>query len=33
LGFSANDIDPLADALGKDYLVNAAYERDLRKGC
>jgi hypothetical protein len=30
LGFSATDADPLAAALGKDYLVNAAYERSLR---
>lgn len=30
LGFSANDIDPLAESLGKDYRVNAAYERSLR---
>jgi N-acetylglucosamine malate deacetylase 1 len=29
LGFSANQIDPLADALGKDCLLNSAYERDL----
>jgi len=29
LGFSANDIDPLAEALGKDCLINAAYERAL----
>jgi len=29
LGFSAEDIDPLADALGKDYLINTAYERSL----
>ena len=28
-GFSAADIDPLRDALGKDFLVNKAYERDL----
>lgn len=32
LGFSANEIDPLAAALGKDYFVNAAYERSLRAG-
>ncbi len=30
LGFSANDIDPLAEALGKDCRVNQAYERTLR---
>ncbi|NDE97832.1 MAG: hypothetical protein EB034_06080 [Verrucomicrobia bacterium] len=32
LGFSAQEIDPLADALGKDYRVNAAYERSLKAG-
>ena len=31
LGFSADDVDPLADALGKDCLVNRAYERELRR--
>jgi hypothetical protein len=30
LGFSANDIDPLTEALGKDCRVNQAYERTLR---
>lgn len=30
-GFSAMDIDPLREALGKDYLVNQAYERDLSR--
>lgn len=30
-GFSANDADPLAEALGKDYLVNRAYERRLEQ--
>lgn len=30
LGFSADDIDPLAEALGKDCRVNAVYERSLR---
>ncbi|MBI5774711.1 MAG: PIG-L family deacetylase [Verrucomicrobia bacterium] len=29
LGFSANDMDPLRDALGKDALVNRAYEKSL----
>lgn len=29
-GFSANEIDPLADALGKNYLINKAYEKSLR---
>lgn len=28
-GFSATEVDPLREALGKDYLVNQAYERDL----
>jgi LmbE family N-acetylglucosaminyl deacetylase len=28
-GFSANEVDPLNDALGKDYFVNRAYERNL----
>ncbi len=28
-GFSATEVDPLRDALGKDFLVNKAYERDL----
>ena len=31
LGFSASERDPLSEALGKDYLVNAAYERSLNK--
>ena len=31
-GFSASDSDPLAEALGKHYLVNRAYERGLEKG-
>lgn len=31
LGFSAADIDPLAEALGKDHLVNKAYERGLKQ--
>ena len=29
LGFSANDIDPLAEALGQDCLINRSYERAL----
>ncbi len=32
LGFSSKDIDPLADALGKDYRVNKAYEKALSNG-
>jgi N-acetylglucosamine malate deacetylase 1 len=32
LGFSANDDDPLQDALGKDYIVNAEYEKMLERG-
>ena len=28
-GFSTSDLDPLREALGKDYLVNMAYERGL----
>ena len=31
LGFSGTEIDPLSDALGKDHLVNVAYERSLEK--
>ena len=30
-GFSATDVDPLREALGKNYLVNKAYERDLSR--
>jgi N-acetylglucosamine malate deacetylase 1 len=29
LGFSAQEIDPLAEALGKNYMINGAYERAL----
>jgi LmbE family N-acetylglucosaminyl deacetylase len=29
LGFAANDIDPLRESLGKDFLVNRAYESAL----
>lgn len=32
LGFAANDVDPLGSALGKDHLVNHAYEARLRRG-
>jgi LmbE family N-acetylglucosaminyl deacetylase len=32
LGFSSVETDPLGDALGKNYLVNRAYERDLENG-
>jgi len=31
-GFAGSDIDPLADALGKDYFVNKAYEAALQRG-
>ncbi len=31
-GFSAKDSDPLAEALGRNYLVNRAYERSLQRG-
>jgi N-acetylglucosamine malate deacetylase 1 len=31
-GYSAKDIDPMVDALGKNYLVNKAYERSLQRG-
>ncbi|MEM7012250.1 MAG: PIG-L family deacetylase [Verrucomicrobiota bacterium] len=31
-GFSGEDIDPLADALGAKYLVNQAYEESLEAG-
>jgi LmbE family N-acetylglucosaminyl deacetylase len=31
-GYCAPDADPLASALGKNYLVNQAYERSLEKG-
>lgn len=30
-GFSANQIDPLAEALGKNCLINKAYERALKR--
>jgi hypothetical protein len=32
LGFSAEDTDPLATALGKNYLLNRKYEQDLDRG-
>ena len=28
-GFSGAEVDPLSEALGKDYFVNKAYERSL----
>jgi LmbE family N-acetylglucosaminyl deacetylase len=31
-GFSAEDVDPLKDALGKNCLINRQYERSLEKG-
>lgn len=31
LGFSGQEIDPLASALGKSYLINRKYEQDLEK--
>ena len=31
LGFSGKDIDPLADALGEDYVVNPEYEAALKQ--
>jgi N-acetylglucosamine malate deacetylase 1 len=32
LGFSATETDPLGEALGKNHLVNKAYERSLEDG-
>jgi hypothetical protein len=32
LGFSAGDSDPLAEALGKHFVVNRRYEAELEKG-
>ncbi len=32
LGFCTEDADPLRDALGRKYLVSAAYERSLEEG-
>jgi N-acetylglucosamine malate deacetylase 1 len=31
-GYAATDADPMAAALGKNYLVNQAYERSLERG-
>jgi N-acetylglucosamine malate deacetylase 1 len=31
-GYSGREVDPLAEALGEDYLVNKAYERSLQRG-
>ena len=31
-GFSATDVDPVRDALGKNYLINKTYEQNLKKG-
>ena len=31
-GFSAAEVDPLRAALGKNFLVNKSYERNLKKG-
>jgi len=31
-GYCAPDADPLAEFLGKNYLVNQAYERSLERG-
>jgi len=31
-GFSATEVDPLREALGKNYLINGSYERRLEKG-
>jgi LmbE family N-acetylglucosaminyl deacetylase len=32
IGYCGPDADPLAEALGKNYLLNQAYERSLQKG-
>jgi LmbE family N-acetylglucosaminyl deacetylase len=32
LGFSAKEVDPLAEILGKNCLINKKYERDLERG-
>ena len=32
LGFSSADTDPLQEALGRNYLLNAAYEKVLQRG-
>jgi len=31
-GYAAREADPLAEALGRNYLVNQAYERSLQRG-
>ena len=31
-GFSATDVDPVRDALGKNHLINKTYEQNLKKG-
>ncbi len=31
-GYSANEIDPFAEALGKNYYINKAYEKSLKLG-
>ena len=31
-GFAAGDVDPLGDALGRDYLMNKSYEAVLERG-
>jgi len=30
-GYASTEVDPLRDALGEDYLINAAYERALQR--
>jgi hypothetical protein len=32
MGFCPEDADPMREALGKKYLINAAYERSLTRG-
>ena len=32
LGFCATEADPLRDALGKNYLMNQTYEREIQRG-
>ena len=32
MGFCPEDSDPMREALGKKYLINAAYERSLTRG-
>jgi hypothetical protein len=31
-GFSGEELDPLAEVLGKSYRINRDYERSLEKG-